>query len=523
MASSIAEAPFLRISATVDRLHYRPGDTVVCIVEVSLAIPQSAPASVAKFSAVLQELTVQATATEKVDPTWITLPTSSAQGGKTKGERLIFSSTAMKLLEHEAIKAHQVRRFACRVTLPDALPPSYLGTAVRYSYVITAHAQGPAGISPLVVRVPLRVWVPSSAAAYSLAHSTAPLPSSSPGTELQQGQGPVVEFNVGNNLPAVRVRWKELPVSEQEARAHQSGAAQSLEHETPISDGNSGPSSEDEPDAVLKLKRINVRSSYDGDPIYHSPPTVAKLAAMGILPGMGSVPEGSPTKLHWKDEDEAQASPLATIWGRTFNIRLGEHPLVRFSLSNPSAVYLLGDTVSGILDFSCSRKGAVVQCQQVTVTLETEEIIAPEHLHRSIQSGSIRKVHTEFQELCTDTLITNFIFTVPIDATAAFTSSLASFRWLLCFEFVALQQPPDEPEVRGLFGVRAAVKPKPQLERLHWSMPIAVLSPPPSGALPSRLRRKHSSGGGGAGWTSHVGDSFSKQENNGQQSFPVTA
>ena len=70
-------------------------------------------------------------------------------------------------------------------------------------------------------------------------------------------------------------------------------------------------------------------------------------------------------------------------------------------------------------------------------------------------------------ELTGDTLSTSFMFMVPADAPASFTTPLLALRWVLRFQFVARQ------------AAAAAAGAKPGAEqRLAWALPLHV-SPPP--------------------------------------------
>ena len=75
------------------------------------------------------------------------------------------------------------------------------------------------------------------------------------------------------------------------------------------------------------------------------------------------------------------------------------------------------------------------------------------------------QVYDEHQELTPDTILTHFLFSLPIDAPPSFATQLVSLRWVLRFEFTAAYQSSS-----SWLGSR-----KP--DQISWMLPIHVHVP----------------------------------------------
>ncbi|CAI5507323.1 unnamed protein product [Closterium sp. Naga37s-1] len=194
--------------------------------------------------------------------------------------------------------------------------------------------------------------------------------------------------------------------------------------------------------------------------------------------------------------------PWPGVRGRTYNIRIDDHVLVRFTPRNPQPVYYLGDVVSGTLSFPI--EDGPRRCLEVSVLLEMHEVINPRALHTSRRvaaaaSAAKTPLHLpvlqmEHHEVTVDLLHTHFIFTIPSDAAASFATPIISLQWILRFEFCASTRRPAPPSsTPGSAGKnRQQQQPQQQMherphalamgaetERGEWSMPITVHPPLP--------------------------------------------
>lgn len=150
-------------------------------------------------------------------------------------------------------------------------------------------------------------------------------------------------------------------------------------------------------------------------------------------------------------------------------VRLSESPLVVVSLHPPLEGALSpGSTFGGTVDLSTShlahtRDPGVPHCLTVTITLETEEVVADKWLLTS-RSGHVRRIYDEQVEVTRDTLLTHFSFTIPHDAPASFCLPVVSLRWLLRFEF----------GIGNEVGMWARQE---QQSQLAWQLPVLVRPP----------------------------------------------
>lgn len=192
------------------------------------------------------------------------------------------------------------------------------------------------------------------------------------------------------------------------------------------------------------------------------------------MPAMGHV--------HRRSQSDA-ATPRASgkllassVSHKTYNLKLGDKNLVRFSL-NPGMAQELhpGATFGGILDFhecystsegqTCDKK-----CLSVNIMLETEEEINQTWLPSSFKSRdgcTIRKMYCEHVEVTADVLMTNFVFSVPPSAPSSFRTPLMTLRWVLRFEFMV--GTPGQVDSSGTIQ-----KPIAQCESLEWKLPVLV-------------------------------------------------
>ncbi|CAI7845262.1 unnamed protein product [Closterium sp. NIES-54] len=191
------------------------------------------------------------------------------------------------------------------------------------------------------------------------------------------------------------------------------------------------------------------------------------------------------------------------VRGRTYNIRIDDHVLVRFTPRNPQPVYYLGDVVSGTLSFPI--EDGPRRCLEVSVLLEMHEVINPRALHTSRRvaaaaSAAKTPLHLpvlqmEHHEVTVDLLHTHFIFTIPSDAAASFATPIISLQWILRFEFCASTRRPAPPSSTPGSAGKGRQQQQAQQQQMHerphalamgvetergeWSMPITVHAPLP--------------------------------------------
>ncbi|GFR43121.1 hypothetical protein Agub_g4125 [Astrephomene gubernaculifera] len=199
----------------------------------------------------------------------------------------------------------------------------------------------------------------------------------------------------------------------------------------------------------------------------------------------------------------SQPSRRGSLFGKVYALNVGDQPLLRLLLQAPLELALQpGATFGGVLDFrppllhaaevgaaaSASQAagpsvGAVrvpVTCHDVAVLLESEEVVAPECRQQFKHDGSrapggaphtIRRLHAEHSELCFNSALVSFTFSLPASATPSFRSPMVALRWVLRFELLV------GPQLNFAALDKRAGAQRPNLEQLVWSLPLVVRPP----------------------------------------------
>lgn len=139
-------------------------------------------------------------------------------------------------------------------------------------------------------------------------------------------------------------------------------------------------------------------------------------------------------------------------------------------------VFELGDVVRGYIDFS----KATIPSYFLSMKLELLEEVAPEYFanHPGRPSAVTSKTIAEAEEVLHATRSTNFEFHLPLSATPTFASELISVRWLLKFELVAASSLPSPSTDKAPTTATPATVTPPrssEVERMSWQVPIRVL------------------------------------------------
>ncbi|CDY69887.1 BnaAnng31920D [Brassica napus] len=121
--------------------------------------------------------------------------------------------------------------------------------------------------------------------------------------------------------------------------------------------------------------------------------------------------------------------------GRSYNIRMDDQVLLRFSPKNTDSTYYFSDNIGGTLTFF-HEEGAR-RCLEVSVTLETSETINRRFVHPSRRNSPTHtKVQSDHHEVVADLIQTSFLFSIPTDGPMSFTTPRVSVQWILRFEFL---------------------------------------------------------------------------------------
>ncbi|EFJ38360.1 hypothetical protein SELMODRAFT_73467 [Selaginella moellendorffii] len=450
----------------LDRKVYRPGDAVTATVEIS----NPASASDCGDLILVEEFAVEVRGTEKLDPQWIVTP--KPPGSKQK-------------------------RDLVRTVLPKLLPPSFRGTAVRYFYHLTATIRwkfvatenGSSSVQaalPLEKRIPITVWtMPNNTISLKqVSQCTGIVPSSLVEAELQWKENSAYSEWTGT---ASTFSGLEDDISSQGSESVSHSPKGSLENnfdrlvlQSPALTPRTQPRSEESNRPALK-KQILMASFAD-----EIPSKTLDTSLSGNWSPWNRFPmDGFPSEQ--EDDSKTDSSPGESIFGgvklevelflsghvkgKAYNIRLGNQVLVRISPKNPDAVHYFGDTIAGVISFpeeSDSRK-----CLEVSVVLEIREVLNVLHLHPSRKNSQvISKIQSEYHEVVADVSQTHFLFSIPLDGPASFSTPHVTVQWVLRFEFVAT---PGNVEW-SKYAHPLEIKDR---ETGEWTLPITVHAPLP--------------------------------------------
>ncbi|KAK9814302.1 hypothetical protein WJX72_003654 [[Myrmecia] bisecta] len=420
----------------LDRPSYRPGDVVTATLQIATdALPGTAIH--------VDALTVQAFGSERVDPSWVSpayhAGTVVVEQDSRRITRDIFRTQPKHVLAHCQLAGLARRSFMLRLKLPDALPPTFRGGAARFSYALEARLQY--SVEPEVINnTGANVSRQGSAGRLGFLRYSSSVDSHGAGTTAVQQR---VQKECLAKLPVLV--WPFKGTSESIDRRAVAAPSSPVQDEAPVLHYQMGCSGSDLLLSCEEVLDLPAAPPRDGDLLAAPSPSYA---------GDNSL-------------------------SRSFALRIGASPLVRLGVHEPlDGPLRLGSTLAGTLDFRASHEAAILhqqspKCAQVIILLETEECVcSPWQVARRAHAapGLVRKVYDEHQELTMDTLLSHFIFSIPYDAPASFSTELLNLRWLLRFEFTAI--PSSAPG-----GWQQLSRPVQKPEQITWVLPLVVQPP----------------------------------------------
>ncbi len=518
---------------------YRPGDTVTALLHASTSLPEDIE---------LKEVEIVFAGVERVDTSWVS-PTYRKDVPAINSDRRRVQRNVVKANLQAATQGNfsdaNLRRFLIRFKLPSWLPPTFKGTAVRYSYYLDAHlsyfqydagvvaAAASTGADPpkqgtpgsISTRLALHIWPDqdlnsseTTVANNNSTHHKQNNINTSGGADViafpgalgeeaqikcwEVGPGTAVEdaishisklITAGSGIPPSPFSPGRMQtgLSRQESSGPllAAGAAATVPGTSRGGGGAFGSSTRvghsDSASEISHDEGPQVSSSRQNST--GAPPSLSRLSLASETTER-STAATTTTSAAATATTNVQSSAEAGGTGglRTFALRIGDAPLVRVSVHPPLMGPLQpGTTVTGTLEFptpstrtTAADGGSLLRCMQVSVMLETEESVEsmwkPAGKGATILSsggggggnstgGSLRKLLEEQIEVTADTSCTNFVFSLPRDATPTFQTPLVSLRWLLRFHFLAMRQE------KGA-----------KMEQLSWTLPLIVLPPPKS-------------------------------------------
>ncbi|XVE49748.1 hypothetical protein DITRI_Ditri01bG0106300 [Diplodiscus trichospermus] len=499
--------PMLKLQT--DRDVYRPGDSVYVTIEICNPLTSDKTGSTVPL-VFIERLGFEIKGIEKLDTQWFATQKPSAGTKQRRGEHVFLDCSAPSMISNQIVPSGSTKTYVARAVLPSIIPPSYKGATIRYLYYIKStlsvrwlilengHSseESVKDLTEVEARVPLQVWV------------------------TQKRNGLVMEDGQSDGIvPATTIQtdiyWKEMDGDSEWARvsdmydgveegyessrdeissvssfnplkenlyktfgsslSFQSSAARSSNRDGPYHDGERLSLSSN-----LGLPRLSVAEvlydsgAADRTSAVLSPSqqrTSPRSLAADDITGVSSAPSPRAT--------ESVASE-GFIRGRSYNIRMDDQVLLRFSPKNSESTYYFSDMIGGTLTFF--HEGAR-RCLEISVTLETSETINRRFVHPSRRnSPTITKVQSDHHEVVADLVQTSFLFSIPMDGPMSFSTPHVSAQWALRFEFFTTPKNVDWTRYEHPLLIEAR-------DKSEWVLPITVHAPPP-GTPAARARNQ---------------------------------
>ncbi|KAI9100724.1 hypothetical protein K1719_024086 [Acacia pycnantha] len=414
----------------------------------------------------VERLSFEIKGIEKLDVQWFATQKPLPGSKQKRGEYVFLDGSTTAMVANQIVSAGSSKSYVVRTLLPSIIPPSYKGSTVRYFYYVKSalvgewlvlengqsFAESVQDVTNMEVRIPLQVWV------------------------NQKSSGLLMEEElVPSTTVQMDIYWKVMDGDTDWVRANDINDA--------LEDGYD--SSRDEVSSVSSYNPVkdNLHRSFGSSFSLHSSSARSlsrdplegsrmSLSSQMALPRL-SVAEVlhdsaadvlSPQKFRnpFSAEEDAgvSSSPEAAainsassegfIRGRSYNIRLDDQVLLKFSPKNSDSNYYFSDMIGGTLTFFHEERAR--RCLEVSITLETSETINRRFVHPSRKhSPTITKVQSDHYEVVADLVQTSF---------------------LSLFEFYATPKNLDWTKYEHLLLIEGR-------EKCEWVLPITVHAPPP--------------------------------------------
>ncbi|KAK1384131.1 Reduced growth phenotype protein 1 [Heracleum sosnowskyi] len=478
------------VKLETDREVYRPGDPVVITIEIENPV--------VNCSLLVETLRFEMRGIEKCDAQWFTTH-KSLDSVKKRGEYIFMDSSVPSIVSNQIISSGATRTYVVRTLLPNIIPPSYRGATIRYlyyaktilsgQYLMLENGQFPGesirDIKKLEARIPVQLWV------------------------SQKTNGLLYEGRTDGIVPTstifLDVFWKEMTADTDWARANETydgaedGYESSRDEVSSVSSYNASKESLHKAfGSSLSLQSSATRSS---NPYLEERASISSYMPLPrlsvaevlydstgeVLSPQKSLATGSPVKrskysksLTMDDESGTPSGPGADepsasegfVRGRSYNIRLDDQVLLRFSPKNSESIYYFSDMIGGTLTFF--QEEGSRRCLELSVTLELSETINRRSVHQSRRhSPTITKVQSDHYEVVADLLQTSFLFSIPMDGPMSFSTRHVSVQWALRFEFFTTPKNIDWTRFEHPLLIEGR-------DKCEWVLPITVHAPPPT-------------------------------------------
>ncbi|ERN11584.1 uncharacterized protein LOC18439782 [Amborella trichopoda] len=530
--------PFLKLS--IEKEIYRPGDLIIATIEIQnpdIAAENIIEQHVANHAhpILVENLAIEIKGIEKLDSQWFTTQKPLPGSKQRRGEQVFLDSTTATVVSKVILPSGSTKKYMIRSELPKVLPPSYRGTAIRYLYYIKStlscrrlvynnghsSSEFSRDLIQLEARTPVHIWIMANTG----------------GLFIEEDQNDGI-------LPAppfmLDVHWKEKDADSEWDRANESShgiedgydssrdeisSVASYSHtkgnlEYVFQNSLSLQSSAPAMNSWVKASPYHQgeRSSFrsfkmptqlaTSEVLYEPNGNVPSPCGISMernysLKKMGSYPPSTilspsqqrkyPSASFTDDEMGAfstpgNVEPVASegyIRGRSYNIRMDDQVLLRFSPKNSDSTYYFGDMIGGTLTFAHEEGSR--RCLEVSITLETSESISQPFVHPSRRSSpTITKIQWDHHEVVADLLQTSFLFSIPMDGPMSFSTPRVSVQWALHFEFFTTPKDIDWTRYDHPLLIE-------RREKGEWVLPITVHAPPPQTQSAQTRRERPSS------------------------------
>ncbi|CAI9114773.1 OLC1v1015570C3 [Oldenlandia corymbosa var. corymbosa] len=487
-----------QLKLETDREVYRPGDLVTITVEIKNPTES--------FSLLVEKLSFEIKGIEKLDTNWFNIPKPPPESKQRRGEYVFMDWSTPTIVSNQIIAPGVTKRYVVRTLLPSIIPPSYRGATIRYMYYARStisgkylilrnghsHRELVEDLPDLEVRIPLQIWV------------------------TQKTNGLISEESETDGIvPATSVwldvYWKELEGDSEWTKANESfdGVEEGYESskDDMLSVSSYNPGKEDIHRAFgssLSLQSSLARSSSKDLSFFEARASISSNPALPglVLPRLavadplsesydGPLSSGKSEdaasriqqlthsrSLSIDDETRMPSVPGTVesgasegfVRGRSYNIRLDDQVLLRFSPKNSDSTYYFSDMIGGTLTFF--HEEGTRRCLELSVSLEMTETISRRFVHPSRKlSPTITKVHSDHHEVVADLLQTSFLFSVPMDGPMSFSTRYVSVQWALRFEFLTTPKNVDWTRFEHPLLIEGR-------DKCEWLLPITVHAPP---------------------------------------------
>eukprot|EP00262_Sarcandra_glabra_P019402 TRINITY_DN7301_c0_g1_i1.p1 TRINITY_DN7301_c0_g1~~TRINITY_DN7301_c0_g1_i1.p1 ORF type:complete len:557 (+),score=100.89 TRINITY_DN7301_c0_g1_i1:71-1741(+) len=504
-------APSLKLQT--DKDIYQPGDSVIATIEIqNPVIPNEASeighATDDSCSFLVESLMFEIKGVEKLDTQWFNTQKPLPGSKQRRGEQVFLDCTTPSIISKAVVSSGCIKTYIVRAELPKIIPPSYRGTTIRYLYYVRSTVSGRClvldnghynresfdDIIRLEARAPLQIWVTQKTS----------------GLLTEEGQ---IDGFLRAATIQMEIYWKEKDADSEWARANE------------ISDGveEGYDSSRDE---ILSVSSYNptrgnidlafgnslslqsrtprpsnkeaqyLQGGHTSSPSYITLPQLSVAEVLDDANGdllspqkkfnsySSTVTSPSQQRKHQNsisaiDDAGVPSTPGAVepvssegfIRGRSYNIRMDDQVLLRFSPKNSDSIHYFSDLIGGTLTFF-HEKGSR-RCLEVSITLESSETIGQRFVHPSRRNSStITKIQSDHHEVVADLVQSSFLFSIPMDGPMSFSTPHVSVRWALRFEFFTTPKNVDWTRYEHPLLIE-------ERDKGEWVLPITVHAPPP--------------------------------------------